>query len=70
LVFGLPIGIAVGRRVWSTFASNLGIPGNSRIPTVFLIVIIPIAIVIANLIVAIPGLMASRTPRAEVLRTE
>jgi hypothetical protein len=48
----------------------MGIPGDPRIPIVFLIAIIPIAIVIANLIAAIPGLMASRTPAAEVLRTE
>ncbi len=70
LLVGLPVGTAAGRWVWSTFASNLGIVGDAHTPFVAFLVMIPAALVIANLIAAAPGLLASRLPASEVLRTE
>ena len=32
LLVGLPVGVALGRWVWSTFATNLGIPVEPRTP--------------------------------------
>jgi ABC-type antimicrobial peptide transport system permease subunit len=70
LIIGLPVGTAAGRWVWSTFASNLGIPGDAHTPVVAFLVIIPSALLIANLIAAVPGLLASRLPASEVLRPD
>jgi hypothetical protein len=70
LVVGLPIGIAVGVRVWSVFASGLGIPSDSRTPTVALLLAIPAALLIGNAIAAIPAYFAGRTAPAQILRSE
>jgi ABC-type lipoprotein release transport system permease subunit len=70
LLIGLPLGTVAGRWVWSTFASNLGIPGDAHVPVLFFLVMIPTALVIGNLIAAAPGVLASRLPASEVLRSE
>ena len=69
LVIGLPIGAALGRSVWASFATNLGVPGNPHTPLRALIIAIPVALIIGNLIAAIPGILARRLPPATVLRT-
>ena len=70
LLIGLPIGIALGRKVWSTFATNLGIPADAHTPVTLLLLMIPAALLIANAIAALPGLVASRMPPAAALRSE
>jgi ABC-type antimicrobial peptide transport system permease subunit len=66
---GLPIGAAIGRSVWASFATNLAVQTNPYTPLRALIIAIPVALTIANLIAAIPGILASRLPPANVLRT-
>jgi ABC-type antimicrobial peptide transport system permease subunit len=70
LLFGLPIGIAVGRQVWSVFADGLGIPSDPHTPTLALVLAIPAALLIGNVIAAIPAYFAGRTAPAQILRTE
>jgi ABC-type antimicrobial peptide transport system permease subunit len=70
LVIGLPIGTALGRWVWSTFARDLGVPADAHTPTAALLLAIPAALVIGNLIAAVPGALARRSPPAKALRTE
>jgi ABC-type antimicrobial peptide transport system permease subunit len=70
LLVGLPIGIAIGLRVWSVFASGLGIPSNPRAPIVAMLLSIPAALVIGNAIAAIPASFAGRTAPAQILRSE
>ena len=68
-VFGVPAGWALGRWLWSLFASEIGIPGPFVVPLqVFLVV--PAVVVLANVIAALPGRSAARTKIAIVLRTE
>jgi ABC-type antimicrobial peptide transport system permease subunit len=69
LAIGLPIGTALGRSVWASFATNLAVPTNPQMPVRALIVAIPVALTIANLIAAVPGILASQLPPANVLRT-
>jgi putative ABC transport system permease protein len=68
LLVGLPIGAALGREVWASFATNLGVSHNPRTPPA-LAIAIPVALTIGNLIAAIPGVLARRVAPAKVLRT-
>jgi ABC-type antimicrobial peptide transport system permease subunit len=70
LVIGLPIGTALGRWVWTTFATNLGLPGNPRTPVHAFLIAIPVALVIGNAIALGPGILAGRLRPATALRTE
>jgi hypothetical protein len=70
LVIGLPVGIAAGRWVWLFFAGRLGVGANPVIPTVFILVAVPVSLAVANLLAAGPGWVAGRLRPAPVLRTE
>ena len=70
LLFGLPLGIIVGRAVWSMFARQLGVPGDAAISLVVFLVAIPATLLLANVIGALPARAAARTEAAVVLRTE
>jgi hypothetical protein len=69
-VFGLPIGIALGRSLWDLFAHEIYVFPTSTLPVVAL-AIVPIgAIALANLVAVVPGRVAAHTPVAVLLRTE
>jgi ABC-type antimicrobial peptide transport system permease subunit len=70
LIIGLPGGVLVGRFVWATFATGVGIPSQPETPMLALALIVPIALCVANAIAAGPGYVAARTPPGQVLRTE
>ena len=69
LVFGLPLGLVVGRWLWEVFARSLGVNGGATIP-VSILLAIPVMLLIANLIAAAPGSSAARLRPAAVLRRE
>jgi ABC-type lipoprotein release transport system permease subunit len=70
LLIGLPTGIAVGRWVWRVFAAQLGVLPEPAIPLTTILIAIPGALVLSNLIAAAPGRTAARSQPATVLRTE
>jgi ABC-type lipoprotein release transport system permease subunit len=70
LVVGVPVGVAVGRWVWSTLADQLGILPESRVPSILLVVVAIAAIALANAIAVLPARSAGRTRPAIVLRAE
>jgi hypothetical protein len=70
LLVGLPVGVAVGRWTWTVFANQLGILPDPVIPVGSVLVAFPAALVLANLIAALPGRSAARTQAALVLRSE
>jgi hypothetical protein len=70
LAIGIPVGIAGGRWAWTIFANDLGIVPEPVFPVLPILLVIPAAIVAANLIAAIPAALAGRTPAAVALRTE
>jgi hypothetical protein len=70
LLIGLPAGIAGGRWVWRVFAAQLGVLPEPAVPLAAIFIAIPGALVLANLIAAVPGQAAARTQSATVLRTE
>jgi ABC-type lipoprotein release transport system permease subunit len=70
LLVGVPLGAAAGRWVWQEFAFRIGIAPDPRVPLVTLLLFIPVAVVVANLLAAGPGWVAARLKPAPVLRTE
>ena len=70
LLIGLPVGVAVGRWTWTLFAEQLGILPDPMVPLLAVLIAVPSALFLANLIAALPGRAAARTQAALVLRSE
>jgi hypothetical protein len=70
IVFGVPLGVALGRWLWTLFAHQIGVVPQPSVPVVQIVLIATAAVVLANLVSAIPGRLAARTPAALVLRSE
>ena len=70
LLIGLPAGIAGGRWAWRVFAAQLGVLPEPAVPLATILIVIPAAAALANLIAAAPGQAAARTKPATILRTE
>jgi hypothetical protein len=70
LGIGLPAGIAGGRWAWRVFAAQLGVLPEPAIPLATILIAIPAALALANLIAAAPAQAAARTKPATILRTE
>lgn len=70
LLFGVPLGLAVGRWSWQLFAAELGIPSDPSVPVPLVLVTVPAVLVIANAVALWPGRSAARTVPARALRTE
>jgi len=70
LVVGLPLGIAAGRWLWLGFARELAAVPDPVVPAASLALAAVATLVLANLVAALPGRSAARTPAAIVLRAE
>jgi hypothetical protein len=70
LVAGIPLGIALGRFLWQLFAHQLSAVVDPTIPALPIVLVAVGALVLANLVAALPGRSAARTPTALVLRAE
>ncbi|MGA8454040.1 MAG: FtsX-like permease family protein, partial [Streptosporangiaceae bacterium] len=70
LVIGIPLGIAVGRWLWIVFARQLSTVPDPVVPAGSVALAAVAALVLANLVAALPGRSAARTPAALLLRAE
>jgi hypothetical protein len=70
LVIGIPLGIALGRWLWIVFARELSAVPDPVIPAASVVLAAVAALVLANLVAALPGRAAARTPAALLLRAE
>lgn len=70
LLIGARLGIAVGRLLWDLFASGIDVVPSPTVPGWTIMAVALGAIVLGNLIAAIPGRMAASTAAAALLRTE
>ena len=70
VVAGLPAGVIVGRWAWIATAEALGIPAEPATPLLAVLLVVPAALLLANLLAWLPARRAARTPAAEVLRSE
>jgi ABC-type lipoprotein release transport system permease subunit len=67
---GIPVGIAIGRVLWDLFAHEINAVPSPVIPAVPVTLVGLGALVLANVVAAVPGRIAARTPPALLLRTE
>jgi hypothetical protein len=70
LAIGMPIGALAGRRVWDAFAEGLGAVPQTTLPTMAILITVPLAVLFANVIAAVPAWLAGRTKAAVALRAE
>jgi hypothetical protein len=70
LVVGVPLGIALGRSIWRLVTEATPMVYAEPVAVVALALIVPVAILVANVLAALPGHRAARLRPAEVLRTE
>jgi len=70
LLAGVPLGLGAGRFIYNLFADNLGVVSDVVTPVGITVLVVPAAIVLANLVAALPGWTAARTRPALVLRAE
>jgi ABC-type antimicrobial peptide transport system permease subunit len=70
LVVGIPLGIVCGRLVWRWLADSFPVAYVPPLALVAIVVVIPIAIVLASVLAAPPAHAATRIRPAQALRTE
>jgi len=70
IILGIPLGIVVGRQLWTLFARNINAVPDPAVPVLWVVLVVIGALVFANLDAALPGLDAARTPAALALRAE
>ncbi|HUB70789.1 MAG TPA: FtsX-like permease family protein [Acidimicrobiales bacterium] len=70
VVFGVPLGVALGRWLWDLFAHDINAVPSPSVPVLEVVLIAAGAFVLANLVAALPARVAARTPTALVLRSE
>jgi FtsX-like permease family len=70
LAIGVPLGIAAGRWLWLLFAGELAAVPDPAVPAVSIALAALAALILANLVAALPGVQAARTPAAVLLRAE
>ena len=70
LVIGVPVGVALGRTLWVLFARQLAVLPEASTPVALIALIAAIAVVLGNVVAAIPGGVARRVRPSLVLRSE
>ena len=70
LAVGVPLGVALGRWAWALFADETGVVREAAIPGVQIAVAAAAALLLANLIAALPARVAARMHPAAALRAE
>jgi len=70
VALGVPLGIALGRWLWILFARQIFAVPQPTVPVLSVGLITVGALVLANVVAALPGRSAARTPTAVLLRAE
>jgi len=70
IVFGEPLGIVLGRWLWTLFARSIYAVPAPTVPVISVVVVALGALVLVNIVATLPGRSAARTSTAEVLRGE
>ena len=69
-VVGVPLGIVLGREVWSAFANNLGVVPVPVVEPWLLVAVVVGILVVANLLAVAPALAAKRSKPQQLLRAQ
>ena len=70
LAFGIPLGLALGRILWHAAANTMPLAYNTPWALLALLLIVPVALVAANLLATWPARRAARLRTGQILRTE
>ena len=70
IIVGVPLGILIGRQLWTLFARSINAVPDPTVPTVSVILVVLGSLIFANLVALIPGRIAARTSTALTLRAE
>jgi hypothetical protein len=70
IVVGAPAGIAAGRVLWRVFATNFGVVPVAVVEPVLIAALAAGVLAVANLLAAVPALLAARSRPAQLLRAE
>ena len=70
IVVGVLLGIVLGRAVWTLFADQIYAVPTPTVPILEIAGLAAAALVLANLVAAVPGRIAARTRTALLLRVE
>jgi hypothetical protein len=69
-VVGVPVGVAAGRELWDLFANQIAAVPSPSVPVLLVVVIGLGAVVLGNVVAALPGRLAARTSTASLLFSE
>ncbi len=64
VIVGVPLGILIGRQLWTLFARSINAVPDPTVPTVSVILVALGSLIFANLVASIPGRIAARTSTA------
>jgi hypothetical protein len=67
---GVVVGVLAGRWLWIIFARNIGVVARTTIPVTPIVFLVVGALVLANVVAFVPGVIASRTKPATLLRAD
>jgi hypothetical protein len=70
VVVGIPVGLAVGRVLWSSFAASLGVVPVVVAPALVFVIGTLVLLLAGALLAAVPAALAARTPTTMALRAE
>ena len=70
IIIGIPVGVIIGRSLWDLFARAIHAVPQPTVPAPTIALVAIGALVLANVVAAIPGLQAARTRTAVLLHAE
>jgi hypothetical protein len=70
IAVGAPVGIATGKVLWRVFATNFGVVPVAVVEPVLIAALAAAVLAAANLLAAVPALLAARSQPARLLRAE
>ncbi|HEV3268033.1 MAG TPA: FtsX-like permease family protein [Acidimicrobiales bacterium] len=70
VIVGIPLGAVLGRWLWTSFARTIFAVPEPTVPIVSVLVVALSALILANVVAALPGRSAARTSTAQILRDQ
>jgi ABC-type antimicrobial peptide transport system permease subunit len=70
VIVGIPLGAVLGRWLWTLFARTIFAVPEPTVPIVSVLVVALSALILANVVAALPGRSAARTSTAQILRDQ
>ena len=69
-IVGIPLGVFAGRWAWGLVRRDVGLPAGSLVPWPVVALVVPVAVVAAIAVAAVPAWRAGRVDAASTLRSK